>query len=283
MRIQQPPTTGDPAPPSPGGSLNEIGRVKVGQKTTARNGKEIPCSTDHFVVTTEYLAEFQQLYGEAPTRLPITFISSDTDHSCDERLELRDPSGKLVAHGDGINFEVYNDERKKYVFCTLNQRPDLMEGCVEYLKKKHPESQHKYLVWKPVLRLRFLLRDFPVLGYFQFTTHAEKTTIPAIRNVFDECLRVFSTVQFLPFVLAVKMVKSNTPGVATQYPIVSLIPEFSLNAGLALRNSLAGALPHDPIRNLLDLPTPAEVDELPHAPLALPESPLEAAVSQPNS
>lgn len=246
--IQQSPSNPDRGT----GSLNEIDRISVGEKAQTQYGKEYPVSSDHFIARGDYQQQFNALYGDAPTQLPILFVSSDTDHACDERLELRDKAGKLFAYGDGVTFWVYKEAVGKYVESSTQVRPTLMADSVSFLQKQTPADQHKNIKWKSVLRLRFVLRDFPVLGYFQFTTGGEKTTIPAIRNVFDECLKTFGTVQYLPFVLTVKKVKSNTPGVSTRYPIVSLTPAMSLEEGLALRRHLESGAGNDTLNFLLN-------------------------------
>lgn len=228
MRIQQ---FGDSVESAPN-PLIEIGRIAVGCKASNGQGVEFPKSTDHFVIRSDFNEQVLTAFGEKPTKLSILFISDDEEFSCNERLEIRDHKGDLYGYGDGETFWFYHQQQKSYsIVKQIAQRPALMNETVAYLQRGLSPKQAKTIAWKEVLYLRFLVRDFPLLGFWQFSSHGAKTTIPGIRRIFDNCIKTFGTVQNIPFLLRVKVVQSNQPDTVKRFPVVELIPHISLEEG----------------------------------------------------
>jgi len=221
-------TKTDPATLPAKRALPEAGRISIGDKGKTKEGKEYPRSTDYFVIRGSNALALQAIYGDKPTSLPIFFYSDDFEDVCSERLEIRDSAGRLFGYGDGETFHIYNPKTGEYVTVKTTERPDIMEATKAFLKQD----------WAAVLTVRFAIRGVPVLGYWQFSTRAIKTSIPNLRDRFDECLAAFGTVRFFPFMLNVKKVKSNKPGDSKQYPVVDILPQFSIETGLKLAEYL---------------------------------------------
>jgi len=215
--------------------FSEIGRLAVGYTDKTNPQKTFPCATDYFVVRGEQAETFTERYGDKPQSLAIRFASDDPEFSCSERYELRDGAGKLFGFGNGQEFWFFDTQEKTYsTYRNLTEKPNVMAETVAFLTKGMPEHKAKNIGWKQVLYVRFLITDFPMLGYWQFMTQGAKSSIPAIRDTFDNCLKTFGSVTQIPFSLQVKRVKSNNPGQAKRFSIVSLIPMISLEEGFKL-------------------------------------------------
>ncbi|WP_234734771.1 recombination directionality factor [Tellurirhabdus bombi] len=227
--------------------LGEAGRIAIGEKYPLSNGKDGFRSTDYFVINSRFSSKVTDVYGEKPTELPILFHSDDYNEVCSEFLEIRDHQGKLYASGDGETFSVWN--RDRYVQKTIHERADLMDAIEAYLKKDLPPHKANNIQWIHKLTIRFIIKKVAILGYWQFTTKGVKTSIPNLRDKFDECIKTFDRISYLPFALTVKKVKSNTPGDTRTYPVVDIVPMFGLEAGL----QLAQYLRQHPEANLVQL------------------------------
>lgn len=240
MRIQSNNPANQPA-------LTELGRIAVGEKVE-RSGQVVPSSIDSFRIRGDFADVVHKVYGETITELPILFYSDQEEHVCNERLEIRTADGKLFGFGDNHTFYIWNDELKKYAVTTVERRPQIMDETVVFLQKGLPPHKTRLIRWLPVLTLRFVIREIPLLGYWQFSTRAVQTTIPNLRNKFDEYKKLFGSVQYLPFLLKVRKVKSNKPGAVYQYPIVDLVPQFSFETAHKLARYLRDNPDADAIR-----------------------------------
>lgn len=223
------------------GKLTEIGKIKIGDKKISQSGKEYPVSLDYFRATGEYSKMFNEKFGEKCTNIPIVFASDNIDTVCNENYELRDKAGRLVADGNGKEWRVYNPETEKYVQTTAT---------LEQI-----EAQTK-LKAKVKLTLRFLILDIKVLGLWRFETYGVASTIPQVRDTFDFVQQTAGTIVNIPFDLQVKKVKSQKPGVASQYTVVSLVPNLSpehaekLHNFLQAGNKVQGLLTEDKLNRL---------------------------------
>lgn len=223
------------------GKLTEIGKIKIGDKKISQNGKEYPVSLDYFRATGEYAKMFTEKFGEKCTSIPIVFASDNIDTVCNEHYELRDKAGRLVAEGDGKTWRLYNPEQEKYVAATA--------------ELEEIEAKTK-LKAKIKLTLRFLILDIKVLGLWRFETYGVASTIPQVRDTFDFVQQTAGTIVNIPFDLQVKRVKSQKPGVASQYTVVSLVPNLSpehaekLHNFLQAGNKVQGLLTADKLNQL---------------------------------
>ncbi len=191
-------------------TLPEVGKIKIGEKRLSQKGVEYPAAIDYFRATGNYANSFNNIYGEKPKMLTVSFVSDDLSEVCNERYECWD-KGKRWGWGDGQTFSVYDTVAKAYV----NDVPAA-------------DPRVKALKWDVMLTLRFVLLDMKgIMGYWRFETKAKATTIPSIVKAFDFVKERANTIIGFPFNLIVEMNKGYNPGEARSYPTVSLVPNFS--------------------------------------------------------
>lgn len=192
-----------------------VGRIKCGMKSD----KGYPMSCDWFIPDGNYAPLFAQAYGEKPSTIQIVFPSDDAELVCREEYVLRDGQGKLVATGDGETFKTWSEKAKKYIIVTTTEQPDIMA-----MLEKHYKQE-----WKITLTLVFILPLVRgVMGCWQFQTKGSASTIPQVRDAFDAMLETNGKAAGVIFDLSVKMHKSNKPSDTSRYPVVTLVPNESL-------------------------------------------------------
>jgi hypothetical protein len=197
-----------------GARLPLLGKIKIGEKRKNSSGKEFPGSVDYFIAAGKYEGLFKQAYGDAPNKIQIVFISDNWADVCNEHYELRDKAGRLLADGDGANWRAYNSQKDCYNYNVISTLPEM--------EKKYGFEA------KVVLTLRFILPAIPgVFGQWQFTTKGVKSSIPQIRDTFDQVQTMAGTIINIPFDMTVEKVQSQKPGSASVFPVVSLIPNLS--------------------------------------------------------
>jgi hypothetical protein len=195
----------------------KIGAIRCGMKIE-RNGKTFPTSVDYFIPTGNYAKYFTDVYGDKPKVIQVMFLDDRPELVCDERLELRNNEGRLVAYGDGITFMVFDDSKEKYEPYSVEQFPDLPER----LTAKHKSK------WDTVLRLRVLVPAISgVIGYWEIMTKAVASSIPEITQIFDRVLEQKGFIKGILFDLHVNIHVSNKPNSRDRYPVLSLVPNHS--------------------------------------------------------
>lgn len=195
--------------------LPRVGRLKVGKKSDMG----FPMSVDYFIPTGKYADLFTQAYGQKPSTIQIVFPDDDPEKVCCERYEYRNDEGKLVAWGDGREFQVFNG--KKYVKMTTDSHPELMQQVVSRFPSKKGE-------WVVTLTLNFIVPMVRgIAGVWTFQTKGVASTIPQIRNVFDAMLEKRGFCKGILFDLGVEFAKSQKPGAQSRYPVVTLVPNES--------------------------------------------------------
>lgn len=200
--------------------LPEIGRLHIGKKQMAQNGKEYPVSVDYFIPSGKYAGLFTQAFGEKPQTITIIFPTDETEKVCNERYEYRDDKGALVARGDGQTFEIWDG--KKYAPYSVERYPDIMQQIAAKNPKKLRNENDDG--WDVTLTLRFIVPAVRgVVGVWQFSTKGAASSIKNIRNSFDGVQMMRGTVTQTAFDLSVQFAKSNKPGVNSRYPVVSLV------------------------------------------------------------
>lgn len=212
--------------------LPRIGNIRVGTK----NDRGIPISLDHFIATGNYSQYFDDVYGEKPKTIQIVFMSNEYKHSCEERLEYRDDSGKLIAHGDGVAFEVYSEKVKGYVtmdtenpsqYMIDNDIKDVAAWVTQTFPNKKSEKEGE-TGWDETLTMRFIIPRIPMIaGLWQFSTKGTNSSLPTIRNAFDQVMQARGSVVGFLFDMNVEMAKSNKPNDKRRYPVVTLVPNMS--------------------------------------------------------
>lgn len=215
--------------------LNEIGRISVGELAPTQNGGTRPAGIDYFRIRTRHRMVEKSIldnYGEKPSTLPIFFNTSDFNNHCFEQLVLRDGAGKKFAYSDGETFFCWNKKTASYVERHIDNDPEIASKILKLCRESSNKSGGAD--WAHEITLRFCIKDVGVLGYWQFTSKGSKTTIPALRNVIDQCFQVFGFFEFLPFQMSVTMAQGNKPGENRKYPVVNITPAFSFEKGMQL-------------------------------------------------
>lgn len=193
-----------------GSTLPEIGKIKIGEKVKNTQGVEYPKALDYFRATGNFANVFAQVYGAKPTKLNVVFISDNLTEVCNERYESW-VKGKRWGWGDGETFTVYDEASKVYV---------------EGVAKTDPRVTK--LKWDIMLTLRFVLLEMKgIMGYWTFGTKAKATTIPSVVKAFDFVKGRAGTIVGFPFNLIVEKKTGYNPGEARNYPVVTLVPNFS--------------------------------------------------------
>jgi len=204
-----------------------IGKVKCGKK--GPNG--FPMAVDYFIPTGKYESHFRDAYGEKPDVLQVVFMHDDPKLVCDERYEIRNTAGQLVATGDGINFKVFDAKTEKYEAFSIENHPDILERVAAKCGGE----------WKTILTLRFLVPKISgIAGHWELRTGAKVSSIPDIIAVFDSVLEEKGFIKGIIFDLHVAIHKSNKPGSKSRYPVLTLVPNHSKENIELIKNSLIG-------------------------------------------
>ena len=205
-------------------ALPRIGTIKIGMKKQGRDGKEYPVSVDYFIADGKYAGLFNKAYGEKPQTIQIVFPDDDAEKVCRERYEYRNDQGDLIASGDGETFEVWDG--KKYQTLTTEQYPNLMHS----IEARYPNKLYQRTGegWQIILTLNFVIPCVRgVAGVWQFSTKGTSSTIPQIRDVYDEMKERRGFVKNIIFDMNVKFAKTQKPGDNSRYPVVSIVPNES--------------------------------------------------------
>lgn len=201
-------------------TLPILGKIKTGEKRVSQSGKEYPASLDHFKCTGDYAALFHKVYGDKPSRITVVFHSDDFSQVANERLELRDKAGRLVASSDGNVVRYYDAKTDEYVWTSRVNEPDIHE--------RLERGNNGPVGWQAVLTLRVLLPKIPsVLGVWEITTKGEASSIPAVVGTLNTVQEMGGTIRGVPMDLIVEKVSSQKPGSKSNYPVLRLIPNLS--------------------------------------------------------
>lgn len=201
-------------------ALPRVGIIKIGFK----DERGFPRSVDYFIPTGKYASLFTKAYGDKPQTIQVVFPDDDPAKVCNERYEYRDDEGRLLATGDGENFQIWNG--KEYQEVSIEQSPNLMRS----VEKRHPNKLYQKTGdgWQIILTLNFIIPCVRgIAGVWQFSTKGNASTIPNVRNVFDAMLEMKGYCKGIIFDLSVQYAKSQKPGDKSRYPVVSLVPNES--------------------------------------------------------
>lgn len=202
-----------------------IGNIRIGEKRKNSAGKEYPVSLDYFKATGDYASKFYEVHDEKPTKLQVIFISDEDFQSCYEEWDGRDKEGRRSGYGDGEKYWLWNGKEYKE---TTDK-----EEVKQYSKVNNVK-------WKPILTLHFIIPKIRgVFGCWKFSTSGDKSSMIAIREMYDEIKSQAGTVVNIPFDLTVKKVKSNKPGEKSVFPVVNLVPNISSENMEQLREFLS--------------------------------------------
>lgn len=213
-------------------SLARVGFIKCGYK----DDRGIPHSLDHFIADGKYSELFHKTYGEKPNSITIFFPSDNMEDVANERYELRDNSGKLVAYGDGENFMLHDPKTNEYNPVSGDA---LFMG---NLAAKYHTDKYK-AEWKETLTLKFFISGVKVYGLWWLSTKGDESSIPTITGTLDSLMEFPGTIVGIPMNLNIEKVKSNKPGDKSVYPVITLIPDLTQEKkeklNLLIQNNIA--------------------------------------------
>lgn len=228
--------------------FGRIGHIKIGQRVAAKtkDGRDFerPESLDYFIATGDFAHHFVEAIADKapepgkPRVLHITFPSDDRSLVCYERFECWKGSSRW-GWGDGHTFNYWNPKAKQYEPIETPTEED-MEAFIQRTGGWKRDNQ-KGDGWREILTLRFLIIDLPgLMGFWQFDTSGEATSLPEIRDAFDFVLDRIGTVLKVPWTLAAERVTSKKPGVNSTYTKVKLVPNLSAENMERYRAYIAG-------------------------------------------
>lgn len=211
-------------------SLGTVGHIRIGERAKNANGKEYPVSLDYFKpdAPEQYLQYFRAAFGDKPAKITITFLSNDLNDVCRQFYELRDGAGGRMAYGDGVTFYVATKQGDGTVKDVVTTPPD-----VDKWMKAMETTAGK--PWKERLVLKFALPQIPVLGLWEFSTHANASTIPNIIGTIDTVFQIAGRLAGIPFDLIIEKVKSDKSGSKSVYPVVTMVCNISQESAALVR------------------------------------------------
>ena len=204
-----------------------VGYVKIGMK----NDKGYPTSLDYFIATSTqktYVDMFNESMGEKPKILRIIFVSDNIKDVCNENVELRDKSGALFCKSDGDTYMVAN----KDVWVSYSAEEMIVKyGSKELFEQALVKASGSKQGFKRRLTLRFVITEIKgLLGQWQLSTYADKSSIDQIISTFDNVMAAAGTVKMIPFDLCVTKVKRDMSGSMSKYPVLSLVANSSIES-----------------------------------------------------
>lgn len=203
-----------------------VGKIKIGMKHPE---KGYPMALDYFVASGQYAKLFNEAFGDKPNCIKIIFHSSDIDHVCNERYEIRDSAGKLISDGDGAEFRIWSKAESKYIHEAPSNPTEWMQRVADKLKTE----------WQQVLTLRFMIPAVKgIAGLWELTTKGKETSLKNVRDSFDSVLDVAGMVTNIPFDMCVLKHKSNTPN-GRSYSVLSLTANLSQASLLEVHNLIS--------------------------------------------
>lgn len=218
--------------------LSIIGKLRIGEeKKPNAPGKAI----DWFRATGAYAKQFHDTLGEHPNGIQIIFPSHMPSVVCNHRIEGRDKGGNLVAYFDGVDYRLYNDAVQQYNIVNDIEFEEAKKNGIFVTKgygDRAKKENVKIETWKERLTIRFVVLKFKgIFGVWELSTSGVETGIPQITTVFDEMVRMAGhNINRVVFDLNVKFAVSNTPGNTKKYPVLSLIPNLSMESALQLKS-----------------------------------------------
>lgn len=189
-------------------------KIKIGEMTE----KGYPQSLDYFKGYGKYAGLFEKAYGDKPSTIQIVFPNDNAEDCCAEYYEYYNKERKLIATGDGETFKVWDGT--KYKELSINDYPNLMES----VEKRYPSPSG----WKVTLKMFFYLPLVAGLaGCWSLQTKGGLSSIPQIRDTFDNMLSMNGTLHNVIFDLNVKYAKSQKPDNNSRFPVLTLVANES--------------------------------------------------------
>jgi hypothetical protein len=242
--------------------LPRVAKLRLGIKDAKGTAKEHPRETDHFVLDVadsvapdaadEIRKRFHDLYGERPQVLTnVRMISPDRELAFSSAYEWW-RAGKMFCHGDGVNsLRRVDGEWQEWA----PRNPCANAGCGDFGSKK----------CSLMSRLRFMLPDVTVSGFFQVDTGSIYSAAN-VRNGLN-LIAALTTQMFgeaaihrVPLILSRAPQKIEFEGKLNEHFILHLAPQNYTLEGL---KQLAASEANAPKMLVAGSSVPDEEDDLP--------------------
>ena len=193
--------------------LTRLGKLKIGDKTKSKGGKEIPMGLDHFRATGDYAEEFHKIFGEEPKEVEVWFAFEDIEENMSEWYRAY-KTGGLYRRCDGIQCSVYGDE----TFVT------------ECLCKREGKQ-----VCDPTMILQVIILGMPVTGIWQIDSGGFFSRAN-VRSALTIAHSLSWGITGIPFILSVKREKSNIAGKPHEYSVLHMVTNRTPEELIAMRH-----------------------------------------------
>lgn len=232
------------------------GKLKIGEKVPTQSGGQRPKAVDHFIVKFDQPI-FQNSIGKAfneskLSAVPIRFLTNDQAFNIINRLEIRDGAGKLYAYTDLNQLFIANTDLKGDAYLDVTEKvlkkyasieealPDI---CAKVSTEKHKAQPKECLL----LRFAFANTGTDMQACLELRTHASKSSIEGIVAAYQQAEKE-ADIRECVFVLSVKMHTSNRSGVASSYPVVSMLPIYqnTTNSTVQISQPIIKLLSNEP-------------------------------------
>jgi len=229
-------------------SFPRLGKIRLGVMAKASaTSKEHPSEVDYFVFDPDQgitpderqvlVERFNARYQARPQTIDnVIFFSSSREDIFSQDLEWWG-SGKRLCHGDGVEAERLNRQTGQWAPRTICANTG---QCAEWNTGKQCQM---------ITRLRFMLPEISVAGYFQIDT-GSKYSSANLRDCINILEKVFNRINGIPLTLARVPQQIEFEGKAMVHYIVHL---RAPNVPIAAARQIAAERP------LLALPAPDEL------------------------
>jgi len=186
--------------------MPRLGKIRIGEKVKGarQDGSEYerPVALDHFKCP----IEIQELYGEAPTRLPVILATDDIGANLQEDLKMYTLTGGLICKGDG--------EMARRVDMTtgeLIEQPCGFKNCPSYQKGD----------CKEVGVLSFLMPEVPGHGVWQIVTSSVNSMMD-LKSEMKWAVMMTGHIAGIPFELTIEPIEVTPKGQKKKKTIYTL-------------------------------------------------------------
>lgn len=238
--------------------LPRLGKIRLGIKKVAANGKEYPAEVDYFICDPQTPSElenqkikdeFDRLYGEKPKSIRVMFPVANPDIYFPQFYKRYGSGTSLKCKGDGLEARCGTEEFTAGLKIIRKDEMGLpivkCEGkdCIYYKKKECGEDA----------TLQILLPELPGAGVWQISTGSFHSIVN-LNSCIDYIIAVCGRAHMIPLQLERRMQETAHEGKKSKHYILHINMDFRL-ADLQKYAMI------EPTRMMLELPAPEEDKE----------------------
>ena len=182
--------------------LPRLGKIRLGIRKVAGNGKEYPAETDYFVVPDEIKAKF----GEQPKTLPVMIAVENEEMFLRQYYAVYGGNQRLKCQGDGETAERRDDKGK----ITQIECPS-PDGC----------AFAKQFTCRARIDIMLVLPDVNMGGVYQLSSGSVNTDID-LRSGLEMARYLFGRVAWVPMMITReerKIADPTTGKMQTHWPV----------------------------------------------------------------